>query len=307
MVDATGPFWEFWKQHAGSSPDQRLRGFRELVIAKHPALFTDGVIGRDPLNPDELEARLPEWLASLDARAGAMQQLGKSVNRDLQRFDTSFRRVFPDMSWDGTVYFTVSVDAFDGAVRKVDGRLALLFGLDKIALIHGKDANLGALFHHELFHLHHQQLCAMPEPKPEGPNGLWPPLWSEGLAVYVSHHLNPSASLRELLLESKASSAADARMADLARELVRILDDAREEDYRDFFLGAGQRADVPKRAGYYLGYRVARSLAKQMSFDRLVRLCGDELRTAIERELLRLIAEEPPIGQGRADFRRRHE
>ncbi|MBK9001285.1 MAG: hypothetical protein IPM35_36660 [Myxococcales bacterium] len=293
VVDATAPFWAFWQSHARSTPEARLAGFRELVIARNPALFGDGVIGRDPLNPDELGARLPPWLASLDARIDAMRALGRSVEQDLGRFDASFRQVFPDMSWDGTVYFTVSVDAFDGAVRRVDGRLALLFGLDKIALLYGPDASVGPLFHHELFHLHHQKLCSMPEPKPEGPNGLWPPLWTEGLAVYVSHHLNPKATLRELTLSPEMVSAADARMAPLAGELLRLLDDAREEDYRDYFLGAGQREDVPKRAGYYIGYRLARSLSKQMSFDRLVRLCGDELRTAIERELQRLIAAEP--------------
>lgn len=293
VVDATGPFWAFWKTHAQASPEARLRGFRQQVMAKNPALFTDGVVGRDPLDPDELDARLPDWLASLDSRIDAMRALGQSVERDLGRFDASFRQAFPDMSWDGTVYFTLSVDAFDGAVRRVDDRLALLFGLDKIALLYGKDANLAALFHHELFHLHHQKLCAMPEPKPEGPNGLWPPLWTEGLAVYVSHHLNPKATLRELTLSQDMVTAADAKMAPLARELLRLLDDAREEDYRDFFLGAGARDEVPKRVGYYVGYRIARSLAKQMSFDRLVRLCGGELRTAVERELLRLIAEEP--------------
>jgi uncharacterized protein YjaZ len=167
-------------------------------------------------------------------------------------------------------------------------------------LLYGDNANLSALFHHELFHVFHQELCAMPEPKPEGPNGLWPPLWSEGLAVYVSRALNPKATLRELTLSDELVSGVDAKRPALARELLRLLDDAREEDYRDYFLGAGQRDDVPKRAGYYLGFLVARSLSKQMPFDRLVRLCGEDLRTAIERELQRLIAEEPVLPPGRA-------
>ncbi|MFO0565208.1 MAG: hypothetical protein U0263_06075 [Polyangiaceae bacterium] len=301
VVDATGPFFEFWQRHEKSSPDARLAGFRELVIARHPELFRDDVVGKDPTISDELPARLPPWLASLDLRFDAMRALADSVKRDLPRFDQSFQQAFPDMRWDGAVFFTVSIDAFDGAVRKVDGKTALLFGIDKIALLHGKDANLAALFHHELFHLHHPTLCALPEPKPEGPNGLWPPLWTEGLAVYVSQRLNPKATLGELTLSAELVRATDERMALIAGELLQKLDDAREEDFRDFFLGAGQRPEIPKRSAYYVGYRVAASLARQMSFDRLVRLCGDELRTAIERELLRLKSAEPaapaPMGQ----------
>ncbi len=299
MVDATAPFWKFWDRYGSAAPAARLAGFRSEVIAPNPALFQDGVIGRDPMNPDELEGRLPDWLASLDGRIDVMRALSGSVKSDLERFDQSFRQVFPDMHWDGTVYFTISVDAFDGAVRKVDGALALLFGIDKIALLYGKEANLAALFHHELFHLHHAELCKMPEPTEEGPNGLWPPLWTEGLAVYVSHHLNPKATLRQLTLSDEMKSEADAKLPALARDLLRVLDDAREEDFRDFFLGAGQRDDVPKRVGYYIGYRIASSLAKQMPFNRLVRLCGEELRAAIERELQRLIGQElpPPAGE----------
>lgn len=293
VVDATPPFWEFWREHARSGPGEREKAFRQLVIAKNASLFRDDVIGRDPTHPDELEARLPPWLASLDGRIDTMRALSASASRDLARFDGTFRRAFPDMSWEGTVYFTVSVDAFDGAVRKVDGKLALLFGIDKIALIYGKSARLEPLFHHELFHLHHQKLCAMPEPKPEGPNGLWPPLWTEGLAVYVSHHLNPGATLGELTLSDEMVRAADTKLAAIARELIGLLHDAREEDYRDYFLGAGQRPELPKRVGYYVGYRIARSLAKQMSFDELVHLCGDPLSKAVERELWRLAGEEP--------------
>jgi hypothetical protein len=288
VVDATDPFWKFWDRFRDATPEQRLHGFRTLVIAENPSLFVDSVIGRDPLDPNELESRLPEWLASLDGRVDAMRGLHESVERDLERFDASFRRAFPDMSWGGSVYFTVSIDAFDGALRRVDGQPSLLFGIDKIERLYGKNANLAALFHHELFHLHHQALCAMPEPTPEGPNGLAAPLWTEGLAVYVAHHLNPGASLAELTLSEEMVTAADARMPALARELLGLLDDAREEDYRDFFLGAGKRDDLPKRVAYYVGYRVAASLAKQMPFEQLVRLCGSELRRAIELELRRM-------------------
>lgn len=290
MIDATAPFWKFWEAHSGSGPEKRIRAFREQVIRENPALFSDGVIGRDPTIPDELDARLPEWLASLDQRIAIMRKLQRSVQHDLGRFDASFRRAFPDMSWQGNVYFTVSIDAFDGALRRVDGQLALLFGIDKIALIHGEDANLSALFHHELFHLHHRALCALPEPKPEGPNGLWPALWSEGLAVWVSHHLNPDATLRQLTLSEEMVAAVDAKLPALSRELSTLLDDAREVDHRDYFLGAGQREDVPKRSGYYVGYLVAKSLAEKSSFERVVRLCGPELREAIGRELARMSA-----------------
>jgi hypothetical protein len=288
VVDATGSFWAFWEKYAAQDAEARVAGFREMVMAARPELFLVNVIGRDPTRPQEIDERLPGYVASLDARIAVMRALSASVREGLSRFDASFRRTFPTMRWRGTVYFTLSVDAFDGAVRMVAGEPALLFGIDKIALIHGADANLGPLFHHELFHVHHEMQCPSPDYQKEGPHGLYDPLWREGLAVYVSRVLNPGANNKQLLLDDEMVRRGTEMLPALAKELQSLLDDAKEEQYRDFFLGAGQRQDIPKRVAYFVGLRVVEKVAADRALPDLVRLCGPELRAAIEEALKKL-------------------
>jgi hypothetical protein len=60
------------------------------------------------------------------------------------------------------------------------------------------------------------------------------------------------------------------------------------DTYRDFFLGSGKRADVPKRAGYYVGLLVAQEVAKTRGWKELVRLRGEALRVAVDDALGKL-------------------
>ncbi len=63
-----------------------------------------------------------------------MRHVSQTFRSDLTRYDQSFRQAFRNMSWAGTVYLTISVDAFDGAVRRIGTEPALLFGIDRISL-----------------------------------------------------------------------------------------------------------------------------------------------------------------------------
>jgi hypothetical protein len=83
-----------------------------------------------------------------------MRTLSKRIATDLPRYESTFRKAFPDFAYDGEVYFLSSLGGFDGATRTVKGRTALLFGVDMIAYVYG-ETDPQAFFHHELFHIHH--------------------------------------------------------------------------------------------------------------------------------------------------------
>jgi len=201
VIDATPAFWTFWQAHAANPPQVQAAAFRRMVVGAHPELFTPDVIGVDPsLRGSDLEQRLGPYLASLPARIPAMRSVHARLAQQLGQYDRSFRTLFPDMRWSGTVYVTISVDAFDGSVRLVQDKLCLLFGIDKIVKVHGGSGDLGPFFHHELFHVYHHGMNPPPPMTEAGPHGLLQPLWREGLAVYVSHLLHPAASATELLL-----------------------------------------------------------------------------------------------------------
>lgn len=207
-----------------------------------------------------------------------MQRVSQSIASDLDRHQKTFATHFPDFKWDGRVIFSVSLDAFDGALRKVDGQMALMFGVDKIAKLYADEADIEPLFHHELFHVYHFGLLA---PDEAAPPKLYQPLWFEGLAVFVAKTLNPGASAKQLTLSEEMMRFGGAKEAALAREFLARLDSSDETLYRDYFRGSGGRADIPPRMGYYLGLRVAEHLAKSRSLNTLARLKDPELRSLV--------------------------
>src|SRR5262249_28327053 len=160
----------------------QIQLFKDIVVKAHPELYESNVVAYPPVPPDWLDRRLMNFVASLPERIDAMRTLSTRLRSDLSRYDLTFRQAFPDMAWSGTVYFTISLDAFDGGTRRVSGKEALLFGIDKIAVLHSPQANLSALFHHEIFHVYQSHVRGGdPVSDAEGA-GLLEPLWAEGLA-----------------------------------------------------------------------------------------------------------------------------
>jgi uncharacterized protein YjaZ len=176
-----------------------------------------------------------------------------------------------------------SLGGFDGATRTVKGRTALLFGVDMIAYIYGTDANPEPFFHHELFHLYHAQF------KGAGSGvkaSLLSSLWREGLATYVAQELNPQAiGVAIFGLPRSTPTLAQGRLSALARELRDNLDSDSAQDYARFFTGAREDAPVPARSGYYVGYLVAKELAKRHTMAELARAPIAQLRPEIEAAL----------------------
>ncbi len=289
--------WAFWKEAEHLEPSVRAALFRKHVVARHPSLFTNAVVGLDPTRPVVLDDRIEAFVATFPERAPTMRRLSRSIEEDLVRHQRSFMTLFPDFVWDGRTVFTVSLDAFDGALREVDGRMTLLFGLDKIAALHGEAADIAPLFHHELFHVYHLALLAPAEGEPPR---LYQALWFEGLAVHVAKSMHPEAAPTVLTLKEEMFQVSETRRRELFGELAAHLDSSDAALYRDFFRGSGSRPDAPPRIGYFLGLRVAEHIAAQIAkatkhppgsaanLRELARLRDPELRQAIAEALAAL-------------------
>jgi hypothetical protein len=291
VKDLTPTFWRFWDEARGKPEAEQLRLLRERVIAAHPDVYTAEVLTLDTSRPfdEALARRWPRFLSFTGAHLDTARTLSASLKQDLPRYEARFRKTFPDLAYTGEVYFLASIGAFDGGTREVKGRTALLFGVDVIATVYGEKANLEAFFDHELFHIYHEQF-----PDPELQGTIARALWKEGLATYVGWTLNPETPESVIFgLPVGMPDRARAMLPKLAGELRAKLDSKSPEDYRDFFFGNSKREDIPARSGYYVGYLVARELARDRSLPELARLRGKPLREAIEAALRKLEAAAP--------------
>lgn len=273
-------YWEFWDRAQALPQGEQVRLFRDMVVARRPDVYNASVMNL-PAGAS-FEAMLPEIypkaVAWTSPHQDVIRRLSREIESALPGHQAAFTRAFPDFRFDGRVYFLYALGAFDGAARTVNGRPALLFGLDVIAAVLGKEASLAPLFHHELFHAYHGPMM--------GTTGrgqpLWLSLWVEGLATLVARELNPDASdvaIFGLPTNTPARAAGDLqRIASLLRSK---LDSTAPEDYDTFFTGSEGDAAVPRRSGYYVGYLVAARLQRGRSLHDLARLNGPALREAI--------------------------
>ena len=285
VVDATDAYLALLRRGGTAPYDDETQAFLDTVFAQHPKLYSAEVIGFDEERAprEALTEILPEYLPHAYAHAEQIEGVAQAFLQSLDTHRVTFESTFGRFTRPTPVYLTASLGSFDGGARIVDGEPALLFGIDGIAMFHQPDTDLAPFFHHELFHMHHgQTLEALGAEL--GDDTVGKALWIEGVATYVSHELNPEATLPELLLSETMVHETDARMAELATELADNLHSSDGQLFADYFIGQGGDR-IPDRCGYYIGMRVAEHIARNHSLQDLATLDGDTLYTELDTAL----------------------
>ena len=284
--DATPAFWKFWDAADGKPEQERIRLFREIVVAANPELYESTVLNKSALAGDgraaTADAIVGAYLRDVLPHIPRMKEISRLIHDDFQNYAAEFKTRFPDFAPKSAVYFTVSLFNFDGATRGVNGKTALLFGIDGIARFHRPEESLKVLFDHELFHQYHLQFN---QDDTDEATPLWMPLWEEGLATYVSQQMNPGTTEAQVLMSPTLADAARPMTAALARELLENLDSTDRDEYAAFFYSRNKRPDLPPRCGYYMGYRAVKALAAGRTLAQLALLQGPELKAAIRKTL----------------------
>ncbi len=262
-TDLMPAFWSFWEKARGQSAAGQYRLFEEIVRQPNAPVY-EGAFHGFTKPPAEFIPRSLDGVPSIEA---AMRELSGRLATDLPGELAAFQKAFPRFQCSTPVFFLYSAGAFDGATRDVEGKPALMFGVDVIARLAEK---LSPLVVHELFHVYHHQAVA------EDPETFGWALWAEGLATYVSRRLNPDLPEQEVCCLPRIAPV-EAVLPRLAAEALQLLDSEKSEDYRRYFLG-GAELDIPSRSGYYLGYRIASGAAKTRTLEELAALTPPQVR-----------------------------
>jgi hypothetical protein len=218
-----------------------------------------------------------------------MREMTDSLPQKLTAAHDRFLEMFPDMRWSGDVYVLASGFCFDGRAQVIQGRSAILFGVDTSVVLGQKDRIPGIT--HELFHRYHHDFFDF-EPSSGCP--LWAVLWAEGLAQFVSGALNPDASDADLaLVPIGLVQRVDGRRQELAADFLKRYDSTSETDAAVYFDATNSKDPfVPARAGYELGVLVVREALRENSIQTLARLSQPQANPRI-RKALTAIAQSP--------------
>ena len=276
VTDLMPAFWTYWDAAKALPAAEQERSFEKLVMAPNAAVYDGAFHGA----PAPVAKFIGDALAKVPALESDMRDLSVRLSAELPRQIARFRETFPRFHCDTAVYFLYAAGAFDGATREVDGKDALMFGLDTIARL---KEPLSPLFAHELFHVYHGQRI----PKP--PEAFYWQMWEEGLASYVSRRLNPDVPESQVCCIPPAESIdAAAVWPKVVAGALERLESANEADYRRYFLGGKEEIDIPRRSGYLLGYRIAAEAGKTHTLEELADLPPEQVRKLIRSELQRM-------------------
>jgi len=263
----------------GRGDDAAIATVRRDLLEPNRAVF-DAVL-RSSIDEVSNE-RIRSYLLALPPYAEKMRALADSFTKTFDEQRLAFVRTFPDLAYDRPVYLLPSFTTFDGATRVVAGQRTLMFGVDGCVMFHPSEFSLPVLFHHELFHIYHQQVLHGREAS-FADWGLRIGLWAEGLATYASERMNPGTTDRVALLDSRLVELPKSDVAALARNFLAHIDLASEED--KWFRGGTTDAAIPQRAGYLLGLQVARRIGDRTSLPDLARRFGPDLKSEIDAAL----------------------
>ena len=164
---------------------------------------------------------------------------------------------------------------FNGKANPVGGRLVLGIGID-MTVERGDD--VGVLFTHELFHVHHVARLKVGTPQGIGDLPLAFALFMEGLATHVSSLINPDASRAGILMDAALAQVPASEMPRFASRFLQDADlkmatPAGEQASATWFSlrKAGRSpSPVPARCGYLLGWHVVSRLAREYPIQAMV-------------------------------------
>ena len=261
---------------------QRVRLFAEGVIQSYPEIYRrPDVFKTDPLT-------LEKYLDQVTPYLPAIRKIHARFIKECEPIEESFCARFPDFNRSqAEIYLMLSLFRFDGKIPH-DNPRALFLGLDGLAKFHGASLPLGVILSHELFHLYHFQVNALPAPIDAIP--LYRLIWQEGLATYASASLNPKATMADVLLDPQLARDGPKYVPAVARALLTQLESIDDETAARY-LSYRRGSEIPSRMGYLIGYDIVARLAPTTSLIELARLRGRRLLSLMREQLRGLAAQ----------------
>jgi hypothetical protein len=294
IVSFESEFREFTRKAAKLPAVQQLRLWDEIVEAPNQEFYDSMVWPRRdmPGFQEQRARRLTEAFGEYFKNRDRILELFTVFPAEVRAQLAKFRRHFPNADLDQAIVAAIA-PTFNGKTGRLSNQQkgVLAFGID--TLVKRQD-DLNTLFTHELFHLHHAEQSGIRDDGSETDVSLWVPLWTEGLATYVSHELNPDSEMKFIFLDERLAKLRDSDLSRTSRDFIkvanqRVFGGGTSDAYRDWFtMAQGYQPGKPPRMGYWLGFKVVERLRKTNSLEELAKWDEKKVLEVLPRVLSEL-------------------
>ncbi|WP_426061080.1 hypothetical protein [Hymenobacter sp. B1770] len=117
VIDLMPDFRKFWAQARDKDQATQVKLFQKMVSDPHPEVYNRDVLGGPPDQTfaATLPGRYPAIQAMVQPKMDLVLRISRQIGKDLPRYEKNFRKTFPDLNYNGRIYFMYSLGAFDGA------------------------------------------------------------------------------------------------------------------------------------------------------------------------------------------------
>jgi hypothetical protein len=259
---------------------ERKAKWDSIVENKYPAFFQDVIYRKkEGKERDEFKAWCIEtFWKEVAPKMPVIRKLNLTAADEIRATLDAFQKQFPDFKPSTDFYVTISF-SFRGKVVDVKGKDVFAIGLENFE---PGQPQLRLTIAHELFHLYHFQFF-------DSSGGLYRTLWAEALASYAPAVVVPGYRFSQYLgFPGEKMNRCDELLPTMAKELLKELVNNDQRIKRIYFGAEPNDTPMPPEAGYYVGFMIAESLAKNNSLAELARMKPENVLAVLRRELSRL-------------------
>ncbi len=280
IIDIAADFVSYHEKCKDLGGGERKAQWDRMLETKHPDFFQE-VIYRKKTGSDR--DKFKEWCietfwTEVAPKMPTVRKLHLTAADTIREVVNSFQKKFPDFRPSTDFYLTISF-SFRGKVVDVKGKDVFAIGLENFQ---PGQPQLRITIAHELFHLYHFQFFS-------ASGGLYRSLWAEGLASYASAIVVQGHRFSQYLgFPGEKMNRCEELLPTMAKELLREMGNNDQRIKRIYFGAEPNDTEIPPEGGYYVGFLIVQSLAKNNSLADLARMKPDDVFATLRRELANL-------------------
>lgn len=271
-------FFAFWEQAQGRNLTEQKQLWQTLYEERHRDIF-DVYYRRwgDPAGLEEALGKFAEVVPKL-------REIVHGIERRIEHAIAGCAQVFDILETNFDFVVMVGLFSSNGWATTFRAKPTSFLALECFT----EPRYLDILITHEAAHVFHAR-CHPTETDFDMNWAIGEALFQEGLATVASTIVHPRATEAEYLWFGSGYAGWIAECSSRWPELCqRFLKDIAQVDktlYTIYFGGKGAEANLPKRAGYFVGYRAVKNLSQRYSVAEMARWSPERAVAEVQQAL----------------------
>jgi hypothetical protein len=304
-------FYIFCNKAKGLVLEEKTRLWDEIFEAKHSDFYQEAIFGSSEYEAVKRfkEEKIPSFLCSLDDDCVRKMKAKETELLELIPVVADrVKKVLPSSGEVITHFIIPSVNVTCGAGTPYKGDLIIFYGIE-FMIRYDNTEYIKEIIAHQILHVIHYRYLAPALWKKYGANGNLNvlldregPLFSiyrEGLAIAFAEGLFPGGDRPGI--SEKNVPLFEKNFQEYTKRFLQDLRDFTPEVFESYFSGT-QKKSEPPGFGFFLGYKIVKSLLQYNSLEELIQWSPERAVQAVWKETQKIIENEVRLRAAREEL-----